>query len=181
MTVNSSSYAIPIYRKFGFEPICEEQTTHGMKYTPMKRTITRPSFEDFNELLLLWEASVRSTHHFLKEEDILFYKELVPGYFPLVELYIIRNERGKITAFMGLSDELIEMLFVHPEEQGKGLGKRLIQFALQETPIRKVDVNEQNTTALHFYQHLGFQVIGRDETDSSHKPFPILHLQVTLP
>lgn len=72
MTVNSSSYAIPIYRKFGFEPICEEQTTHGMKYTPMKRTITRPSFEDFNELLLLWEASVRSTHYFLKEEDILF-------------------------------------------------------------------------------------------------------------
>ena len=181
MTVNSSSYAIPIYRKFGFEPICEEQTTHGMKYTPMRRTITRPSFEDFNELLLLWEASVRSTHHFLKEEDILFYRELVPGYFPLVELYIIRNERGKIAAFMGLSDELIEMLFVHPEEQGKGLGKRLIQFALQETPIRKVDVNEQNTTALHFYQHLGFQVIGRDETDSSHKPFPILHLQVTLP
>ena len=99
----------------------------------------------------------------------------------MVELYIIRNERGKIAAFMGLSDELIEMLFVHPEEQGKGLGKRLIQFALQETPIRKVDVNEQNTTALHFYQHLGFQVIGRDETDSSHKPFPILHLQVTLP
>ena len=181
MTVNSSSYAIPIYRKFGFEPICEEQTTHGMKYTPMKRTITRPSFEDFNELLLLWEASVRSTHHFLKEEDILFYKELVPGYFPLVELYIIRNERGKIAAFMGLSDELIEMLFVHPEEQGKGLGKRLIQYALQETPIRKVDVNEQNTTALHFYQHLGFQVIGRDETDSSNKPFPILHLQATLP
>ena len=165
MTVNSSSYAIPIYRKFGFEPICEEQTTHGMKYTPMRRTITRPSFEDFNELLLLWEASVRSTHHFLKEED-------------MVELYITRNERGKIAAFMGLSDELIEMLFVHPEEQGKGLGKRLIQFALQETPIRKVDVNEQNTTALHFYQHLGFEIIGRDETDSMGKPYPILHLQL---
>lgn len=38
MTVNSSSYAIPIYRKLGFEPICEELVTHGMKYTPMKRT-----------------------------------------------------------------------------------------------------------------------------------------------
>ena len=137
MTVNSSSYAIPIYRKFGFEPICEEQTTHGMKYTPMKRTITRPSFEDFNELLLLWEASVRSTHHFLKEEDILFYKELVPGYFPLVELYIIRNERGKIAAFMGLSDELIEMLFVHPEEQGKGLVNDLSNSPCKRHPSEK--------------------------------------------
>ena len=37
MTVNSSSYAIPVYQSFGFEPISEEQITHGMKYTPMKR------------------------------------------------------------------------------------------------------------------------------------------------
>ena len=41
MTVNSSSYAIPIYRKLGFEPVCEEQVTHGMKYTPMKRMGTK--------------------------------------------------------------------------------------------------------------------------------------------
>ena len=144
--------------------------------------ILRPTPQDYDELLAVWEASVRSTHHFLTEENIQFYKPLVRNrYFQAVELYIIRRREGKIAAFMGLSDELIEMLFVHPEEQGKGLGKRLIQFALQETPIRKVDVNEQNTTALHFYQHMGFQVIGRDETDSSHKPFPILHLQVTLP
>ena len=30
---------------------------------------------------------------------------------------------------MGLSDELIEMLFVHPDEQGKGYGKQLMQYA----------------------------------------------------
>ena len=42
----------------------------------------------------------------------------------------------------------------------------------------KVDVNEQNEKALQFYLHLGFQVIGRDETDSMGKPFPILHLQL---
>ena len=41
MTVNSSSYATPIYRKLGFEPVCEEQVTHGMKYTPMKRMGTK--------------------------------------------------------------------------------------------------------------------------------------------
>lgn len=38
MTVNSSSYAIPVYRKLGFEPIGEEQETHGLKSTPMRRT-----------------------------------------------------------------------------------------------------------------------------------------------
>lgn len=38
MTVNSSSYAIPFYRKLGFEPVSQEQTTHGMRYTPMRRS-----------------------------------------------------------------------------------------------------------------------------------------------
>ena len=54
---------------------------------------------------------------------------------------------------MGLSDELIEMLFVHPAEQGKGCGKQLIQYALHEKYIYKVDVNEQNESAHRFYQH----------------------------
>ena len=78
---------------------------------------------------------------------------------------------------MGLSDELIEMLFVHPEEQGKGCGKQLIQYALHEKHIYKVDVNEQNESAHRFYLHTGFRLIGRDETDPAGNPFPILHLQ----
>lgn len=95
--------------------------------------ILRPTPQDYDELLTVWEASVRSTHHFLTEENIQFYKPLVRNqYFQAVELYIIRNREGKIAAFMGLSDELIEMLFVHPDEQGKGYGKQLMQYALHE-------------------------------------------------
>ncbi|WP_455967262.1 GNAT family N-acetyltransferase [Bacteroides fluxus] len=143
--------------------------------------ITQPTPQDYDELLTLWEASVRSTHHFLAEEDILFYKPLIrEQYFPTVELYIIRNQEERIAAFMGLGGELIEMLFVHPDEQGKGYGKQLMAYALHERHIHKVDVNEQNEQACLFYQHSGFKIIGRDETDSTGKPFPILHLQWKL-
>lgn len=38
MTVNSSSYAIEVYKKLGFKPIAEEQETNGLRYTPMKRS-----------------------------------------------------------------------------------------------------------------------------------------------
>ena len=71
---------------------------------------------------------------------------------------------------MGLSDELIEMLFVRPDQQGKGYGKRLMEYAVHQKHIHKVDVNEQNGQACRFYQHMGFQVAGRDETDPTGKP-----------
>ena len=76
-----------------------------------------------NELVEVWEASVRSTHRFLTEKDIRFFKPLVRNkYIPVVELYTIRNGQNRIAAFMGLSDELIEMLFVHPgKNKEKGM------------------------------------------------------------
>lgn len=135
--------------------------------------------EDYPELSELWEASVRSTHHFLSEEDILYYKPLVRDvYFPAVQIYIIRNNKNSIAGFVGLSNEMIEMLFVHPSEQGKGYGKALLNFAINEKGLHKVDVNEQNESAFRFYLNQGFDVIGRDETDAQGKPFPILHLQL---
>ena len=144
-----------------------------------KQYIIQPTPQDLDELLEVWESAVRSTHHFLTEKDILFYKRQVPQYLSAVELYSIRNGEGKIAAFIGFSNEQIEMLFVRHEEQGKGYGKQLLKYAIQEKQIRKIDVNEQNEQALLFYKHQGFNVTGRNETDPSGKPFPILHMQCT--
>ena len=136
--------------------------------------------KDYPELSELWEASVRSTHHFLSAEDIQYYKPLVQNvYFPAVQLYIIKNKDNRISGFLGLSDDLIEMLFINPDEQGKGYGKTLLEFAVNERDFRKVDVNEQNEQAFRFYRNRGFEVISRDETDAQGKPFPILHMQLT--
>ena len=131
-----------------------------------------------DELLTVWEKSVRSSHHFLKEEDIEYFKPLIRNrYFPMVRLFVIRNKDGRIAAFMGLSDDMLEMLFVLPEEQGHGYGKTFVDYAIRNCNIYKVDVNEDNEQAYRFYLHRGYKVIGRDELDSSGKPFPILHLQ----
>ena len=60
------------------------------------------SDEILDELLIVWEKSVRSSHHFLKEEDIEYFRPLIRNqYFPAVELFVIRNEIRQIVAFMG--------------------------------------------------------------------------------
>lgn len=94
-------------------------------------------------------------------------------------MFAIRNENGRIAAFMGLSEDMLEMLFVLPEEQGRGYGKALAEYAVGKRNICKVDVNEDNKRACGFYLHMGYEVIGRDDADSFGKPFPILHLRRT--
>lgn len=39
-TVNSSPYAVEVYRKLGFEPIGDECITNGIRYAPMKMEIS---------------------------------------------------------------------------------------------------------------------------------------------
>lgn len=141
--------------------------------------IEQPSPKVYDELLSIWEEAVRSTHHFLTEADIQFYKPLIRHeYLAAVRLYIIREDSGTIAAFMGLSNDCIEMLFVRPNAHGHGYGSRLVEFAIRKKRIYKVDVNEQNAAALGFYLHMGFETTGRDALDATGKSFPILHLQI---
>lgn len=43
----------------------------------MNYTITQVQKEDYQVLIKIWEVSVRATHHFLKEEDIEYFKPLI--------------------------------------------------------------------------------------------------------
>lgn len=132
---------------------------------------------DFPEITEVWEASVRATHHFLTEENIQYFKPLIlREYLYHVRLYCTRDEEQRITGFLGLSDDKVEMLFLHPDVRGKGLGKKLVNFAIHEHNIHKVDVNEHNEEAVKFYQHMGFEVVDRSPVDGLGKPFPILFM-----
>ena len=148
----------------------------------MKTNIRKLSSQNYDELVNIWEASVRATHHFLQEEEIEFYKPIVRKYaLPDVDLYGITADKTEqslqILGFLGVSKDKVEMLFLRPEHRGQGLGRHLIEFALDELKIYKLDVNEENPDALGFYQHLGYQIVSRDELDGNGKPHPILHLE----
>ncbi|MBD5328965.1 MAG: GNAT family N-acetyltransferase [Bacteroides sp.] len=139
--------------------------------------IVKCNKEDYETLSSIWERSVRATHDFLEEDTIERIKTaLAPSYFPHVELYAV-SHNGSLTGFIGLRDDMIEMLFIDSHSRGQGYGTSLIEFAL-DRGITKVDVNEQNPRALAFYQAKGFKIIGRDSTDEAGRPYPILHLSL---
>jgi putative acetyltransferase len=132
---------------------------------------------DFQEIESVWEASVRATHHFLSEADIDVYRSMFPACLIPLDIYCSRSN-NRITGFIGVAAKKVEMLFVHPEERGKGLGSALMHFAMKELHVDKVDVNEENSAAMGFYFNLGFRIRGRSALDGMCKPHPLLHLEL---
>ncbi|MBW2936777.1 GNAT family N-acetyltransferase [Aureisphaera sp. CAU 1614] len=145
----------------------------------MKHRIDYIDKFEYNKVVELWEASVRATHHFLKEEDITYFKSLILNtYLDAVELRCCRDEYYNIIGFVGVLNGHLEMLFIHPAHRGKSIGKTLLEYAISNLKVTKVDVNKQNNDAIGFYKRYGFKAIGRSETDASGKPYPILHLEL---
>lgn len=131
-------------------------------------------------LLNIWERSVRATHRFLPEPEIRRIAEYVPAALREVPVLAAAvNGADEPVAFMGIAGNKLEMLFVAPEERGKGVGRLLLRHAVEARGVREVDVNEQNPQARGFYERLGFRVCGRSETDGQGCPYPILHMRLS--
>lgn len=139
--------------------------------------IERASISDYNVLIDIWDSAVSATHDFLKKEDFLFYKSQLPLYFKYVDLFVYKDAHsGLIRGFLGVTDDKIEMLFVSNEYRRVGIGKKLLEFAVNSLHLTKVDVNEENTTAMVFYKKFGFRQIGYSEIDQEGRNYPIVYM-----
>lgn len=135
--------------------------------------------KDMEQVLDTWESSVRATHNFLSEDDIISIKpQVVEGVKYVSNLLCVRDKKDVIQAFMGIHDFKIEMLFVSNESRGNGIGKKLVEYAIEVLNVNYVDVNEQNPQAIGFYEHMGFKVFKKCELDEQGNPFPILHMKL---
>lgn len=130
-----------------------------------------------DELVSVWEKSVRASHFFLTEKDILQIRQQVKPALNTIPTLIVAFDNDKPIGFAGIYKDKLEMLFISPDYFRQGIGYKLITFSLKQYHIRFVDVNEQNPQALKFYQRQGFTVFKRSPFDSENRPFPILHLQ----
>lgn len=129
-------------------------------------------------LLKIWEASVQATHLFLSDAEVKQIKEYVPQALTGVEhLIVAENESGEPIAFMGAEHYRLEMLFLSPEERGKGVGRQLLEYGVEYYGINELTVNEQNPQAVGFYEHMGFTTYKRTEYDEEGNPYPLLYMK----
>jgi putative acetyltransferase len=141
-------------------------------------TIRRTREPEHDALVEIWLRSVRATHHFLSEADI---EALLPHVREAMrssslELWTLAGDDDAPLGFMMLSPGRLEALFLAPEQRGRGAGRRLVEHALARG-ARDVDVNEQNESAVRFYERCGYVVTWRSAVDGMGNPFPLLHLR----
>lgn len=131
------------------------------------------------QLVKVWKDSVKETHLFLSDAEIDTIQKLIPqALADIPHLIIAVNESRIPVAFMGIDGKKLEMLFVAPNERGQGLGKKLVEYGMKEHAINELGVNEQNPQARGFYEHMGFRVYKRAETDEQGMPYPILYMKL---
>ena len=139
--------------------------------------VTERTPELVGQLVDVWERSVRKTHAFLSEEEIAEIKLFVPQALASVETLVVAKRDGSPVGFMGVQDGRLEMLFLDPEARGRGLGRALLTYGIEQLGVNELTVNEQNPQAVGFYEHLGFKTHRRTETDEEGRPYPLLYMR----
>lgn len=113
--------------------------------------------DDEDDLVGVWLAATIPGQAFLpeafwrgQEDDVR--RELLPN----AETWVVDDD-GRLAAFVALIGDLIGGLFTHPEYQGRGMGRALVEHAAARHDPVYVEVFAANSVALAFYGNRGFE------------------------
>lgn len=113
--------------------------------------------EELDELTNLWLDVSLESHSFISADYCLENKESIRGlYLPLSENLIILAD-DKVKGFVSMMGNYLSALFVFPDSQGRGYGKKLIENVKCDRKIIQLKVYEKNERACQFYKQNGFK------------------------
>ena len=115
--------------------------------------------EDGKAVVDLWYEASIIAHDFIEASYWQGKKEdMEHMYIPNSETYVYEKEK-QVLGFVSLVDNYIAAIFVAPSEQGKGIGKELMQFIKQQRSTLELGVYAKNTDSIAFYKKQGFVVV----------------------
>ncbi len=124
-------------------------------------TLRRAGAEDMPALLEVWAAAARAAHPFVPGEGRGARRRLVAEHFlPRAETTLAEAE-GRPLGFASVIEDELAGLYVLPEAQGRGIGRRLLAAASAGRGPLVVTVFARNEGARRFYARTGFAETGR--------------------
>lgn len=126
----------------------------------------RPYAEtDLEEVLDAWFAASVIAHAFLPAEFFPAERvQLAERWLPSAETYVADID-GHVAGFLSIVGDEVGGLFVHPDQQGRGVGRGLMDHVRSSRSSLELDVFEENTIGRRFYAAYGFEHVRthRDE------------------
>ena len=107
----------------------------------------------------IWYSASTVVHPFLEKSFIdKVTSDMRNLYIPGSDTWVY-VEDNSIIGFVSMIDNEIGGLFILPDDQSKGVGRKLVDFIAETHKNIEVEVFEKNDVARKFYQKYGFKQI----------------------
>lgn len=124
--------------------------------------------EEIDEVMRIWLESTVKAHDFIEKEYWeKNYNVVKEVYIPMAETFVYYEDR-KIKGFISIIDkEFIGALFVDVQNQGLGIGGKLLDYVNAKYKNVNLAVYKMNEKAVEFYKNNGFKIIKEQENEDS--------------
>lgn len=123
---------------------------------------------DIEAIMEIWKESTIKAHDFIdKSYWINNYNVVKDVYIPMSEVFVYEKD-SDIYGFIGIIEKkFIGALFVDINNQGMGIGSKLIDFALEKYKELDLAVYKDNKPSVEFYKKKGFNIILEQKNEDS--------------
>lgn len=124
--------------------------------------IRRASSADTDKIMPLWLETTIKAHSFIPakywQDNFAYVREEL---LPQTETFVF-CDRHCVKGFISLSGSYIGALFVDEKAQGRGIGRKLIEYVSRSRPQLSLKVYSKNKSAIKFYHHCGFKILSEN-------------------
>lgn len=124
--------------------------------------------KDIDKIMDIWLKSTIKAHDFIEEKYWKDnYNTVKNIYIPMADSFVYEDDKG-IKGFISIiNNEFIGALFVDIDNQGSGIGKKLIDYVMNKYNHLSLAVYKENKKSLDFYISRGFKIIKEQLNEDS--------------
>ena len=112
---------------------------------------------DCGAIIEVWSAASLFATPFLSEEFLAEEREKIRTVWLSEAETWVFEDNSSVVGFLSLIGNEVGAIFVHPDNQGQGIGRALMDHAASLRDDLFVDVFEENSVGRRFYDRYGFR------------------------